>query len=163
VQPGDGGWGFALDTQAYKPIPGRNMLYFSGTYLFNPQNTNGVATFRARRGEEIMSITDQYLFRGGISRAFPKVRRLVVSFGGRIEGVPVRDAFGSSNGFRRPGYAISLDPGFLYSTSRYIFSVNVPVAVERNRRRSTTDIQNGFHGDAAFADYALTMSVTRRF
>ena len=81
----------------------------------------------------------------------------------RIEGVPVRDAFGKSDGFRRPGYAISVDPGFLYSRGRYLFACNIPWAVERNRRRSVADIQNHTHGDAAFADYALIFSLSRRF
>lgn len=160
---GDGGWGFALDTQMYKRIPWTSTLYFSGTYLFNPQNTSGVPTFRTRAGETVMSISDQYLFRGGVSKAVPQVRGLAVSFGGRIEGVPVRDAFGKSDGFRRPGYSISLDPGMIYGRGRYIFSMNIPWAVERNRRKSTADIRNGRHGDAAFADYAFIVSMSRRF
>ena len=163
IQPGDGGYGLALSTQAYHPFVFKTMTYFSGTYLFNPQDTNGVPTFRTKKGEEVMSITDQYLFRGGISHAFPHVRGLEVSMGGRIEGVPVRDAFGSSNGFRRPGYSISADPGFVYSRRGYSFSMNIPWAVERNRRRSVADIMYGGHGDAAFADYALITSFTRNF
>jgi hypothetical protein len=131
--------------------------------LFNPRDTNGVSTFRSRRGEEVMSVSDQYLVRGGIARAVPKVPGLVVTFGGRMEGVPVRDLLGRSNGFRRPGYAISADPGFLYSRWGYVFACSVPWAIERNRRRSVTDIANGTHGDAAFADYALTLSFSRRF
>jgi hypothetical protein len=163
IQAGDGGLGFVLEAQAYQPIPGRNMLYFSGTYLFNPRNTNGVSTFRRQRYEDVMSVTDQYLFRGGVSRPVPKIRGLIGSFGGRIEGVPVRDAFGPSDGFRRPGYGISIDPGLMYMRGRNVFSINSPWAVERNRRRSTSDIRNGTHGDAAFADYALLLSYTRRF
>jgi hypothetical protein len=163
IQAGDGGTGFALDIQAHKPTIFRSTLYFSGTYLFNPRNTNGVSTFRTRRGEEVMSVADQYLYRGGVSRAVPKVRGLAVMFGGRIEGVPVRDLLGKSEGFRRPGYAISLDPGFLYVRRGYLFSLNVPFAVERNRRKSVTDHVNGVHGDAAFADYALILSLSRQF
>ena len=93
----------------------------------------------------------------------PKIRGLVGSVGGRIEGVPVRDAFGPSDGFRRPGYAISLDPGVMYQRGRNIFSFSIPVAVEHNRRRSTSDIVNRIHGDAAFADQAIIVSYTRRF
>ncbi|MGH9632476.1 MAG: hypothetical protein ACRD7E_29570 [Bryobacteraceae bacterium] len=163
IQAGDGGTGFTVDIQAYKPTVFRSMVYFSGSYLFNPRNTNGVSTFRSRRGEEVMSVSDQYLFRGGISHAVPKVRGLTVTFGGRMEGVPVRDAIGGSDGFRRPGYAISIDPGFMYATGSYVFSCNIPFAVERNRRRSVTDIANGTHGDAAFADYALTFGFSKRF
>jgi len=163
IQAGDGGFGFSIDTQAYRPIWFRTMVYFSGSYLFNPRDTNGVRTFRTRRGEEVMSVSDQYLVRGGIARAVPKVRGLVVTFGGRWEGVPVRDLLGKSNGFRRPGYAISADPGFLYSRWGYVFSCSVPWAIERNRRRSVSDIANGIHGDAAFADYAVTLGLSRRF
>ena len=164
IQAGDGGTGFSLDTQAYKPIWFQTTAYFSGSYLFNPRDTNGVNTFRTRPGETVMSVADQYLVRGGVSHAFPKVRGLFVTFGGRMEGVPVRDLIGKSNGFRRPGYGISADPGFLYSRWGYVFSCNVPWALERNRRRSVPDIANGIRtGDAAFADYVFTMGLSKRF
>jgi hypothetical protein len=163
IQAGDGGTGFAIDLQAYRPAWFQTMLYFTGVYLFNPRDTNGVSTFRTRRGEEVMSVADQYLFRGGVSRAIPKLRGLTATFGGRIEGVPVRDALGRSNGFRRPGYSISVDPGVMYARGSYTWSFNMPWAVERNRRKSVTDYQNGVHGDAAFADYAIVVGVSRRF
>ena len=163
IQAGDGGWGFVLDMQAFKPVKYGFMVYASGVYLFNPMDTNGVKTFRTRPGEGVMSVADQYLVRGGVSRSIPKVPGLVVSFGGRMEGVPVRDLIGDSNGFRRPGYVISADPGFLYYRWGYVFACNVPFALERNRRRSVTDIANRIHGDAAFSDYALTIGFSRRF
>ncbi len=163
IQAGDGGTGFSVEIQAYKRISWQTELYFAGVHLFNPRNTNGVSTFRSAPGETVMSVTDQYLYRGGIGRAVPKIRGLAVSFGGRIEGVPVRDAFGGSDGFRRPGYAISLDPGFMYVRGRYLFSCNVPFAVERNRKRSVADYMNGRHGDAAFADYAIQAGLSWRF
>jgi hypothetical protein len=163
IQAGDGGMGFAVDLQGYHRTYYQSELYFAGVYLFNPRDTNGVSTFRRLPGEQVMSVTDQYLYRGGIGHALPKIRGLAASIGGRIEGVPVRDAIGGSNGFRRPGYAISVDPGFLYVRGLYTFSANIPVAVERNRKRSVADYQNNTHGDAAFADYALLFSLSRRF
>jgi hypothetical protein len=163
IQAGDGGTGFALDLQAYKRFYLGTQLYFAGLYLFNPRDTNGVSTFRNGRGEETFSVADQYLFRGGFGHTIPWVRGLAGSFGGRIEGVPVRDLLGKSNGFRRPGYAISIDPGLLYARGLYTFSVSAPVAVERNRRRSVPDIARGAHGDAAFADYSIIVGMSRRF
>jgi hypothetical protein len=80
-----------------------------------------------------------------------------------MEGIPVRDAFGSSNGFRRPGYIISIDPGIMYSFWRETVSLNAPWAVERNRRRSVPDIANGKHGDAAFADYTIIAVLSHHF
>jgi hypothetical protein len=35
--------------------------------------------------------------------------------------------------------------------------------VERNRKTSVTDYRNHTHGDAAFADYALIFTASRRF
>jgi len=35
--------------------------------------------------------------------------------------------------------------------------------MERNRKISTSDIQNHTHGDAAFADYTVIATYTRRF
>jgi hypothetical protein len=70
---------------------------------------------------------------------------------------------GKSEGFRRPGYAISVEPGFIYSRGRGAWSVSMPIAVQRNRRRSVTDIADGVQGDAAFPDNLLLIGYSRRF
>jgi hypothetical protein len=163
IQPGDGTWGFTLGTQAYKQTYFHTTAYFQGSWLFNPEDTNGVKTFRSSSGEDVMSATDQYLFRGGLSRHVPKLRGLAASFGGRMEGIPVRDAFGKSDGFRRPGYIISIDPGIQYSYHHSTLSANGPWAVQRNRRASVTDLAHGKHGDAAFADYAVVVGLAHSF
>ena len=163
IQAGDGGWGVAIDSQGYLHLPAGFMAYETALYLFNPRDTNGVNTFRTRPGETVFSVSDSYLVRGGIARAVPRVPGLIITFGGRMEGVPVRDLLGASNGFRRPGYAISGDPGFMYTRWGYVFSVNVPWAIERNRRTSVSDYQNHIHGDAAFADYTVTLGLSKRF
>lgn len=163
IQPGDGRVGYVFDINGYTPGPFDSYLYLQSTYLFNPANTNGVSTFRTRRGEEVFSVADQYLVRGGITRVIPKIRGFAWSFGGRMEGVPVRDLLGRSDGFRRPGYAISVDPGLLYGRRAWTFSINAPIAVERNRKKSVTDYQNNFHGDAAFADYSILFGISKRF
>ena len=163
IQPGDGSWGFTLATQAYRQTYFRTALYFTGSWLFNPRDTNGVKTFRSAPHEDVMSVTDQYLWRGGFSHNVPKVRNLALSLGGRMEGVPVRDAFGASNGFRRPGYVISIEPGLAFSYRNNMLNVSAPWAMERNRKISTADIQNHTHGDAAFADYTVIATYSRRF
>ncbi|HEX3570524.1 MAG TPA: hypothetical protein VHU44_06855 [Acidobacteriaceae bacterium] len=162
LQPGDGTWGFVLSSQAYKQTYFHTVGYFQGSWLFNPADTNGVPTFRSG-AESLMSATDQYLFRGGLTRHVPHLRGLSASFGGRMEGIPVRDAFGRSDGFRRPGYIISIDPGLQFERGRSMFSLNAPWAVQRNRRASVTDLAAHKHGDAAFADYAVILGVSRTF
>ena len=141
LQPGDGGWGFVVGTQGYKSLWRHSDLYVQGLYLFNPKNTNGVPSFRSQPGQSIMSVTDQYLFRTGISQSMPKVRGLAFSFGVRAEGVPVRDLIGSSDGFRRPGSIISLDPGVMYNFRQTVLSVNGPWAIYRDRPPSVPEIQ----------------------
>jgi len=166
IQPGDGTWGFSLATQAYKEIKWRTAGYFTGSWLFSPQGTTGFPTGRGAPGEGVVSATDQYLWRGGFSRPVTGVkllRGLALSMGGRMEGVPVRDAFGKSNGFRRPGYVISIEPGLTYERGRTMINVSGPWAMERNRKTSVADYANHSHGDAAFADYTLIAGVTRSF
>ena len=161
VQPGDGGWGFTLDMQAFKVVK-RATLFVSGVYLFNPRDTNGVRTGRTNPYEAIMSVADQYLGRAGVVYPFPKVRGLAFSVGLRDEGVPARDILGGSHGFRRPGYAVDFEPGLIYSRGKQSFTVFGPVPFRRDRTRSYADKQTGGHGDAAFADYVLLVGYSRR-
>jgi hypothetical protein len=162
IQLGDGGWGIPLDLQAYKRI-GKTTLYASAAYLLNPRDTNGVLTGRGRPSEAIMSVADQYLARIGFARPIPKTRQWAFTMGWRIEGVPVRDLIGKSNGFRRPGYAMSIEPGVQYFRAKDTWSLSVPVAVRRNRKRSVSDILVNGTGDAAFADYLITVGYSHRF
>jgi hypothetical protein len=163
IQPGDGGVGALLFITGYWNVLDSVRAYFDGTYLSNPADTNGVYTYRTRASEAIMSVADQYLLRLGAVWSLPWVNGLNLGLGGRLEGVPVRDLIGASDGFRRPGFAISLDPGISYTLRGYTFSLNVPVMLYRERQVSVPDIQDGAHGDAAFADYMVSAGITRAF
>lgn len=164
IQPGDGGFGFIFDIGwFYRVMQGRCAFYFAGTYLANPQGTSGVYTYRSREAEQIMSIADQYLARLGAQFAVSKTKNISLGIGGRIEGVPYKDVYGPSDGFRRPGYAVSVEPSFNVTWGLNNVSVAVPIAVYRNRVQSVPDIETGRHGDAAFADWLLIVSYSRRF
>jgi hypothetical protein len=163
IQPGDGGFGFIMDLQGfYRFGENRGAAYVTATYLVNPENTSGVPTWRNDPGEEIMSIADQWLYRTGATW-FPRKRRVGLSLGLRWEGIPTHDLIGDSDGFRRPGYAFSVEPGFSYSVGSHTFSLLVPVALHRNRTVNTADIANDDHGDAAFADYVILGGYIRKF
>jgi hypothetical protein len=164
LQPGDGGWGVNIGTLGYKKLWKTASAYGQANYLLNPEDTNGVPTFRTQPGQGVMSVTDQYLYRGGISQSVPKVRGFVVSLGIRGEGVPVRDLIGSSDGFRRPGKIISLDPGVMFNYKTYTLSVNGPYALYRDRPPSVPEIKYDItNGDAFFADYTVIASLTHHF
>lgn len=167
IQPGDGGWGITLDLNAYQVIGKGFYAYGQGFYLANPRDMNGTSTstgaFNRNPLEGIMSVPDQYLVRGGIGYNLPWVHGLAVTLGGRIEGVPTHDLIGGENGFRRPGYAISIEPGVSWMFRKWNFAVTTPVLMDANRQRSTTDKVRGTHGDAAFASFLVSVSVSRAF
>ena len=165
IQPGDGGWGAILDFQAWQRIRDTGgSIYAAGSYLVNPEGTNGVPTFRDNLGEEVMSVSDQYLARAGFSFSGASWKGFGISLGGRMEGVPVEDLIGDSDGFRRPGYALSVEPGLSWTRGVHTLSLAVPVAVHRNRQRSVPDrLEPGRHGDAAFADYIVMLGYWKKF
>ena len=167
IQLGDGGTGLIVDFQGLWSIKGSLFWYYDGFYMVNPKNTNGTQTNRSRDNESIMSVPDQFAVRTGVMKSFEKVHGLGLSLGGRVEGIPVRDVIGGSDGFRRPGFIISVEPGISYMVKDVTGTLNVPIALFRNRTQSVTDIENStpenmVHGDAAFADYLINFTLAWR-
>ena len=154
IQPGDGGWGVILEAQGFRKVFKNTFAYMNAAYVMNP---------RERILNTGYSVWDSYLLRAGLSCAIWPSKGLALSLGGRMEGVPVEDWFGGSEGFRRPGYAVSIEPGITWTHRKLSVNVAAPVAIERNRERNVTDIRTGRHGDAAFADYIITSTISYRF
>src|SRR5688572_742268 len=102
IQPGDGGWGYGVQIQSFGQIVGNWNFYANGFYLFNPDDRNSATNF---------SIPDAYMARGGVNYTLESHKNWNFSLGLRTEGVPGNDAFGSSVGSRRPGFATSVEPG----------------------------------------------------
>jgi len=165
VQPGDGGFGLVLEVSGYKVLgqSGSTAAYGSAVYIIQPQTTSGVLRPGARPHEEEVSIADQYVARLGMQLGPAAWGSWSVGLGGRIEGVPVFDLAGSSEGRRRPGYMVSLEPSVSWVKGAHQVSLAIPWAIERNRERSFADRQNGTHGDAAFPDYLVIGGYSYRF
>lgn len=165
IQPGDGGLGITAEIQGYHFLADHLMLTTNLFYMINYQETNGVLT---RRGTSEFSCPDQYAARVG---AFynPQFQNLNFYIGGRLEGVPSSDLIGGSSGYRRPGYAISAEPGVSWIKNAISLNVSVPIALVRNRVQSTRDKERTassgtfVQGDAAFADYVLNFNLFYRF
>ena len=122
------------------------------------------ATAASQPLTEYNSISDQYLLEAGIAAPVKKISGLTLTFGPRFEGVPANDIFGSSLGFRRPGFALSIEPGFQYYRHGNVFSFTVAKAMYRDRTRSVPDdLTNNYSGDAAFANYVWLASYSFRF
>jgi hypothetical protein len=164
IQPGSGGYGMVFGWQAFKNFGSTAQAYFNGSYIATPQNTNGVVrSTTAKPLLQQVSISDQYLLEAGVAVPIRKVRGLSITVGPRWEGVPAKDLIGSNDGFRRPGYAVSMETGFQYARGRQLFTGTVGKAILRDRTRSYPDRVYGAHGDAAFADYLWLASYSVRF
>ncbi|WP_428666320.1 transporter [Runella sp.] len=168
IQLGDGGVGYSLETQGYWQIAKKTTLYFNGFYLFNPKETNGVVRSPEATTIDLVtgtfSVADQFAGRFGFSQSIGKGLSLML--GGRLEGVPAIDVFGGSKGFRRPGYIVSVEPGIAYMKGKFSAAATVPYALYRNRTRSYADRLDPLgvkHGDAAFADYLVSVNISRWF
>ncbi len=169
IQPGDGGWGIPLDLYGYYNFTERLSGYVQGSYLVTPETDNGVATLRSNPFESVMSIGDTFLIRSGVEWLVSPAAGLTVGLGLRSEGQPVRDLVGSSDGFRRPGMNIAVEPSVSWMKHGWSASLSVPVVFYNERFQSVPDKQwqaaTGVprHGDAAFADYYVMLSIGKQF
>lgn len=169
IQLGDGGTGFTAEINAFYNLSHKVGLYGNFYYLSNPRNQNGVirsATPNANaiaNGSNVMSVADQYMARIGVNY---KVNNLEFSAGVRDECIPVHDLIGGSDGFRRPGYIISAEPGVTYKMKKVTLYGFVPFALVRDRTQSvpdkiTTKLTGKYtQGDAAFADYLINVGLS---
>jgi hypothetical protein len=178
IQLGDGGLGLSLEMQGFWEMADGLFAYGNAFYILNPRGVNGTMTNRRTTivvngvsqvftNEYMCSVADQYAARlGFLSQS--QLHGLSFSWGARLEGVPVRDLVGESYGFRRPGYTIAAEPGVTYMKGKTTVNFNMPIALYRIRKQSVTDkeVQDATgvarNGDAAFADYLISLGVTYR-
>lgn len=173
IQLGDGGTGISVDINAYYNLSHSFGFYGNFFYLANPRDVNGVASSSSAPSatkiaitSDVLSVPDQYLIRFGGSLA---VKKFNFSLGVRDDCLPVHDLIGGSDGFRRPGYILSAEPGVTYGFKNIALYAYVPIAIIRDRTQSVPDIRQTeltgvyTHGDAAFADYVVNVGVTVKF
>ena len=119
IQPGDGGTGITFEFNGFYNVIHQLGVYGNFFYLVNPRETNGTSTARGsapsatakKYNTDVMSVPDLFMARAG---AAVMVERFTFSGGVRVEGLPSKDLIGSSRGFRRPGYIVSVEPSVTY-------------------------------------------------
>ncbi len=173
IQLGDGGVGISLELQGYTSLSKRAALYFNGFYLLNPKEVNStvskVLNSKSTARDSITafySVADQWAVRFGVNYSVLPAAGISASLGVRGEGIPAHDLVGGSNGFRRPGFIVNAEPGLAWQHNSVSVVLSVPVALYRNRVKSVSDLADPAglaNGDAAFADYAVNLSVAYRF
>ncbi|MEP7254769.1 MAG: hypothetical protein ABI666_03280 [Ferruginibacter sp.] len=171
IQLGDGGTGISLELNGFYNFSHKIGLYGNFFYLSNPREVNGTSTARVstpsasakKYNTDVNSVPDLFMARGGAAYMYKK---FTFSGGVRIEGLPSHDLIGGDRGFRRPGYIISAEPSVTYMRKKIRFDLSVPFALKRNRTQSDSDkrrtIDTAVHqqGDAAFADYLVSLGLT---
>jgi len=180
IQPGDGGIGISLEIQGFRKLYKGLYGFANGYYLFNPKESNG--TFKSApsaglAGYNVYACPDQYFARAGVMGALGKAQKLSLSLAARWEGIPAYDAFGGQVAYRRPGYVVAVEPGISYRSGQHSLSLFVPYNFVKNRIQSAADIasqnlqnkgitdpakQVHVQGDAAFADYSISLGYTYR-
>lgn len=158
IQPGLGAWGIIADLYAFMEVFENFNVFAAGTYIFAPETDAGVRS-GSLSSPQVWSVADSYLFRVGAGYTFLPKHGLTLTVGGRMEGNPSTDIFGDSEGRRRPGFAISIEPGIVFTKNRWFASFSAPVALYRNREENFA----GQEGDAAFADFITLFTVGRSF
>jgi hypothetical protein len=155
VMPGDGSYGAVVDLAWFQSVAkGHVTFYTAASWLFTPKEKNDVTGY---------SVPDQYVGRLGAVFSGPNWKGIGIGLGGRLEGSPSMDPIGGDDGPRRPGYSVAIEPSLTWSKGSNTLALAVPYMTFRNRTRSVSDIASGGHGDAAFADYVILLSYSRRF
>lgn len=129
IQLGDGGWGVILQGQAFRRVGSRGFAYATGSYLVSPRNQTDVTRSPAPQPNSSVriSVPDVYTGRLGLVYGILPERGLSVSLGGRVDGIPYHDLIGASDGFRRPGYIVFVEPGVTLTRGSNTVSVNTPI------------------------------------
>jgi len=160
IQLGNGGWELLLRAQGTAQVVGPVFAYASGYYGLSLTEQSGV---RQPNGD-LRGVPDTYSGRLGAAYLLPVLEGLVLSFGGRINGVTVKDIIGGGDLYwRRPGYEFYVEPGLTWTLGRNMASVSVPIRVYQNKLDSLLDRSLHRHLGSDFAPYLIVASVARRF
>jgi hypothetical protein len=162
-QPGNGGWILLLRAQGTAQITGPLFAYASGYYGMSLTEHTEVVQGGALRG-----VPDTYSGRLGAAYLLPILQGLgqgvVLSFGGLINGVTVKDVVGGGDLYwRRPGYEVYVAPGLTWTLGPNMANITIPVRVYQNKLDSLLDQSLGRHIGAGFVPWLFQATYARRF
>jgi hypothetical protein len=173
IEPGDGGWAIIPSVNAFAKVYTRTFAYFNGFYLINPRETNGVHTVNfdvppfthGDKGLMVDSVPDQVMVRGGLTGTIWPSKGVNLSFGARWEGIPAHDLIGGSDGWRLPGFSVSVEPGISISHGKDFIEVTAPVAVYRYGIVSVpfARTHDPLGGIASFSDFQINVTYSHIF
>jgi hypothetical protein len=160
VQPGDGGWGILLGSQAFHQITDRSNAYATGFYMVSPKAESDV-----KRAGVPWSVPDVYSARLGASYDVQQDWGLALSLGARLDGIPVHDLLGGGDAttVKRTSQMLYADPGLSVGRAKGTFTLSVPVRMWVNREKSELEQSGTGVNGGGFANYLVFASYAHRF
>lgn len=154
IMPGDGGVDILGEILGYRSVnfPVRKSQVFAyANYLVTPRDTTGVSSIIAteqntafvnpanvRAGALVNTVPDSYAIRSGYIFPIPHTEKnswlkgLQCLIGYRFEGSPRHDLIGGSQGYRKPGYFMAIEPGIFYRNKYGLLTVSGPISFLKN-------------------------------
>jgi len=146
IQLGDGGTGIITELNLFYILNSKRTINLYGNfyYLINPREQNGTANTAGRvpsridslANSFIVSVPDQYSMRMGLNF---NVKDWAFSVGLRNEGTTVYDLIGGSEGFRKPGYNVSVEPGIIYKMKKVTLYAYTPFIIAREIKQNVPE------------------------
>jgi len=164
VQPGDGGWGLIVQSQAFRQITDRTFGYAFGSYMVSPKARSDVR-LQPTTGL-YWAVPDVYSAQLGGAFSLLPDQGLSISLGGRVDGIPVHDLLGGGDDstIKRTSYVVYADPGLSLTRGRGTLTLSVPYRLAVNRKKSLLEQQTptAVNG-GGFAKYLVFASYSHRF
>lgn len=162
IQTGSGTWAGTATLYAFQNV-GPASLFMTGSYYLNPANTTGTPTFfgslRNPDNDTLNSAADQFYAKMGAAvNLKPRWPQLTLAY--RVEGVPVSDLVGDSDGFRRPGVIGFIEPGLTFAFGRQLIETSVAIRAHVNIKDSPTSTRVE---DATVPKFIFTAAWSLRF
>jgi hypothetical protein len=162
IQPGDGGWALLLQGQAFRQLASRVNAYAFGSYMVSPKSRTDVRQTPASGA--FWSVPDVYSARlGGAFLVLPD-QGLTMSFGGRVDGIPVHDLLGGGDDatVKRSSLVVFADPGLSLTRGQGTWTASVPYRLHVNRQKSLLEQRTDGLNAGGFAKYLVFLSYTHR-
>jgi hypothetical protein len=138
IQPGSGSFGLRLAAQGFHRFP-HFAVFGNALYLFSLKEQNdaysimsvlnpgGPAAVQANK--RYNATPDSYLYNVGASAPVPHLKGLALNLSSQMAGVPTFNVLTGSEGYRQPGYLVTLNPGLSMNTKFATYSLSVPVRI----------------------------------
>ena len=174
IQLGDGGTGIITEIDFFTTLSKTFTFYGDFYYLISPRDENGTLYTAGRTPTTLQiatdginnSVPDAFSLHAGI---YINMSRLSFSAAVRDEGSPVYDLVGGSDGIRRAGHYLSVEPGIIYKMKNITLYTYAPIIADRKIEQNVPDkkatAMTGIYtvGAGSSANYELFAGVSLRF